>query len=138
MQPIVCRDLRRISVAAGDVLKVLSASDPEHVGFGEAYMTWIKRDQTKGWKQHTRLISNIVVPVGLVRFSFVNPNTGVRETFDVGENHYRLLHVPPGYWMAFRALAADSLVLNVANMEHDDAEERRLPLSEMDFEVPVQ
>lgn len=137
-KPITCRDLRRIPVAGGDVLKGLSATDPEYVGFGEAYMTWVKGDQIKGWKRHTRLVSNLIVPVGLVRFSFVDPTNGNRETFDLGDDHHRLLHVPPGYWMAFKALASDSLVLNLANMDHDDAEEVRLPLSEMEFEVPLQ
>lgn len=123
LPPVVETPLRRIAQPKGDVLHAMKASDPGFAGFGEAYFTTIVAGETKGWKKHTAMTMNLVVPLGRVRFHVHDESTGTTEAHDIGQENYRRLTVPPGYWVAFEGLTGDTnLVLNVASLEHDPDE----------------
>lgn len=120
------RILDRIKLTDGDVLKGISFDDPEFTGFGELYFSWIKAGRVKGWKQHTSMVSNLIVPIGEVRFSFVDPISLERRDIVSGDNSYKVITVQPGLWMAFGSCsAADSLIANLASIRHDPSEEIR-------------
>jgi dTDP-4-dehydrorhamnose 3,5-epimerase len=123
--------LRQVPNPKGDILHALTAFDPCFHGFGEAYFTQIAPRASKGWKQHQRMVLNLVVPVGLVRFHFYDEQAGRASDAVLGAAPalYGRLTVPPGVWMAFSGLAPEaSLVLNLASIAHDPAEARNLPL----------
>ena len=109
----------------------MKASDDGYAGFGEAYFTSVHRDAVKGWKRHSRMQLNLVVPEGAVCF-YVRDDDGRQFRYVLGTAdgaEYARLTVPPGYWVAFRG-AADglNLVLNLASIAHDPAEATNLPL----------
>ena len=130
LPPVTITPLRRIEHPKGDVFHGMKASDAGYAGFGEAYFTTIVAGETKGWKQHTEMTMNLIVPLGMVRFHIHNADTGQTSSYDVGVNNYQRLTIPPGYWVAFQGLTTDTnLVLNIASLEHNPAEAVNVPLA---------
>ncbi len=135
LSDIVASPAKRIPVAGGDVLHVLKAGDQQFAGFGEVYISLIQHGVIKGWKKHSRMILNLVVPVGEVRFVFHDPDSGEFLSHTIGESNYRRLTVPPGIWFRFEGVAEkESMVVNVASIEHDPDEATSRSLS--DFPEP--
>jgi dTDP-4-dehydrorhamnose 3,5-epimerase len=126
--------LARIPATGGDVLHAMKQSDTGYEGFGEAYFSWVANGIVKGWKRHTLMTMNIVVPVGQVRFVFYT-NEHMYRVEEIGADRYMRITVPPGIWFGFQGLAEQqSLVLNIANIPHDQNEVERLALSEMKYD----
>jgi dTDP-4-dehydrorhamnose 3,5-epimerase len=131
---IIVTPLKQIFHPKGNVYHALKRSDPGFVDFGEAYFTTVICNEVKGWKKHTRMVMNLAVPVGQVRFFIYNEATGKVSSYDVGQDNYVRLTVPPGFWMAFRGLGAElNLVMNIASIEHDPAEATNVPLETYPF-----
>lgn len=123
--------LRRIANPLGDIYHAVKATDKGYAGFGEAYFTTVHHGAVKGWKQHSRMTLNLVVPEGAVCF-YVRDNSGNQFRHVLGSidgAEYARLTVPPGYWVAFRGEGPGlNLVLNVASIAHDPAEATNAPL----------
>ncbi|OGQ57828.1 MAG: dTDP-4-dehydrorhamnose 3,5-epimerase [Deltaproteobacteria bacterium RIFCSPLOWO2_02_FULL_53_8] len=134
---ILLTPLPRIETRGGDVLHAMKQSDAGYAGFGEAYFSWVAAGAVKGWKRHTRMTMNVVVPVGQVRFVFRLVNAVGAEEFrveELGVERYARITVPPGFWFGFQGLAApQSLVLNIASIPHDPNEVERLALSDINY-----
>lgn len=123
-----------IAVTGGDVLHALRASGDGFAGFGEAYFSQVKPGATKAWKRHRRMTLNLVVPVGRVAVGVIDEEARRGRIYELGSESYARLTVPPGLWAGFRGLAREtSLMLNVANIEHDIDEADRLPETEFGF-----
>lgn len=126
--------LRRIPNLKGDILHALKQSDAGFAGFGEAYFTHVNPGEIKGWKKHTRMQLNLVVPVGTVRFYVHDEAQGKTDIYELGSQNYARLTVPPGLWVAFEGLAqAVNMLLNVASIEHDPHEAMTMPLDAFPF-----
>ncbi|KQQ31130.1 hypothetical protein ASF61_17855 [Duganella sp. Leaf126] len=123
--------LRRIAHPLGDIYHAVKATDDGYAGFGEAYFTTVHQGAVKGWKQHSRMQLNLVVPEGAVCF-YVRDDSGRRFRHVLGTTDgaaYARLTVPPGYWVAFRGVGTGlNLVLNVASIAHDPLESANAPL----------
>lgn len=127
--------LSRISVTGGDVLHALKATDVDFSGFGEAYFSTVKPGCVKAWKRHLRMTMNLVVPVGMVLFVFLDRESGEIREETIGSDRYVRLTVPPGIWFGFQgASECESLVLNISSIPHDPAEVERLPVSAIEYE----
>jgi len=140
LKPFVTR-LKTFNQSAGMVMHALKDSEESFNGFGEAYFSTVETNRTKGWKFHTKMTSNLVVPVGDVRFFLVSPSSfeitpGAKidayMNVVIGESNFSRLTIPPGYWVAFQGAGSGSnLILNVADMEHDPSEALNKNLSEI-------
>ena len=54
---------------------------------------------------------------------------------EIGENFYARITVPPGIWFGFQVLSYPrSLLLNVADIEHNPAEVQRLDIRHFDID----
>ncbi len=125
--------LARIATPGGDVMHAMKQSDEGFSVFGEAYFSWINAGSVKAWKRHKRMIMNIVVPVGNVRFVFFkDENSGFRIE-EIGENNYARLTVPPGIWFGFQSLEPKSLVMNISSILHDSEEVDRLLVTDLKY-----
>ena len=130
---ILITPLKRMELKGGDVLHGIKCTDPGFVNFGEAYFSMIEFGAIKPWKRHLRMTLNILVPVGMIEFVFID-NQGVIRQELAGVNRYVRLTVPPGIWFAFRSLVAPhSLLMNIADIPHDPAEIERKKLDEFIF-----
>lgn len=116
-------ELKKIANPKGSVYHALKSSEDSYKEFGEAYFTNIHSGEIKGWKKHSRMILNLIVPIGLVRFHVHCEETNETKRFDIGHDAYSRLTIQPGVWVAFEGLSKDSsLILNIASIEHDPEE----------------
>lgn len=123
-------ELKQIKHPQGDVYHALKASEHSYAGFGEAYFTQIFEGETKGWKKHTQMTMNLIVPVGDVTFYIYDETNSKTRTYRINQSNYCRLTVPPGYWMAFKGHDPSmNLVLNVASIEHCPKEAENVALS---------
>lgn len=131
---ITVTPLARIATVGGDVLHAMKQTDVGFAGFGEAYFSWVSAGVVKAWKRHTRMIMNVVVPVGQVRFVFRLDGADEFRVEEIGVERYARITVPPGIWFGFQGLAVpQSLVLNIASIPHDPNEVERLALSDINY-----
>ena len=139
LDDILVTRLKRIPTVGGDVLHVLKNSDARFKGFGEVYFSWVERGAIKAWKCHQRMTLNLVVPMGEVRFVFHLTNQKNKFRIEnIGEERYVCLTVPPGIWFGFKGMGTrSSLLMNVADMEHDPNEVLRKSAYEFNFDWSV-
>jgi dTDP-4-dehydrorhamnose 3,5-epimerase len=132
LEDICVTPLKVITTGGGDVMHALKKSDNGYNGFGEVYFSWVEQGAIKAWKCHQRMTLNLIVPLGEVRVVFhcevcsseqkSRPHNEFRVE-KLGNDRYSRITVPPGIWFGFQGLATgSSLLMNVADMEHDPRE----------------
>jgi dTDP-4-dehydrorhamnose 3,5-epimerase len=133
---IIITPLARINVPGGDVMHAMRSFDRGFNGFGEAYFSWIEPRTIKAWKLHSRMIMNLIVPIGCVRFVFCENNCGPFQEIEIGPKaNYSRITVPPNIWFGFQGRdKSTSLILNLANIVHEPAEARRADVNEFQFD----
>lgn len=128
IEGVILTPLKQIIHPKGNIYHGMKKSDIGFKSFGEAYFSTVIKDEIKGWKKHTKMILNIVVPVGEVEFIIFDDRKESKtynEFFSVclSQNNYQRLTVPPGVWMAFRGKEENTnMLLNLASIEHDPSE----------------
>ena len=135
IEGVVLTDLKIIPGENGDVMHGLKAQESSFKSFGEAYFSFVTRGKIKGWKRHTRMTLNLIVPVGKIRFVLFDERSGSKtkgifNDFSLGPTiRYGRLTVPPGVWMAFQGIGNDqNLLLNIADISHDPSEAEQLQI----------
>ena len=134
MDGVVLSPMKQIFHPKGDIFHGMKKSDEGFAGFGEAYFSTINKDDIKGWKKHTKMTMNILVPMGEIEL--VTFNEELKEFFSVklSPDNYHRLTVQPGIWMAFRGLGEYNMLLNIASIEHDPDEAINIALDEIVYE----
>jgi dTDP-4-dehydrorhamnose 3,5-epimerase len=131
---VLVTPLRIIRGDSGDVMHAMKESEKTFNGFGEAYFSTIRTGAVKGWKKHRRMILNLVVPVGAIKFVLYDdrPDSKSYKIFQeitLSPENYQRLTVPPGIWMAFNGIGTnENLLLNIASIPHDPMEADNLPV----------
>jgi len=134
-EQVAVTPLKRILTNGGDVLHALKCSDEGFLGFGEAYFSWIEPGIVKAWKCHKRMTLNLVVPVGEVLFVLYEPTLDRFREELLGEARYARLTIPPTVWFGFQGTASvNSLVMNLADVEHDPDEVLRASISSIEYQ----
>ena len=135
LDKIMSISLSNIDLEGGNVMHALKKSDLGFAGFEEAYFSWIKKDFIKAWKRHNKMTMNLVVPLGNVRFIFTSDDNSQFKTIIIGSQNYSRINVPPGIWFGFQGIdEPKSLILNLANIEHDPNEMDRLDINEIKYD----
>jgi len=135
---VIVTPLKQIPTDNGAVFHGLKKSEASFHGFAEAYFSWIHANHIKGWKKHTQMILNIIVPIGKIQFALFDdrensPSKGQTFKIEIGEKNYQRLTVPAGIWVAFKGLDEKNMLMNLANLEHNPNEAVEKKLSEIDF-----
>ena len=135
LEDIQVTNIKRIQTKGGDVMTALKSAATSYIGFGEAYFSCIEPDAVKAWKCHLKMTLNLVVPIGNVKFVFfANSKDNDYRVEEVGEIRYVRLTVPPGIWFGFMGVDSNnSIILNLANMEHDEGEVLRMPKDSINY-----
>lgn len=135
IEGVLLTELKIISGENGAVMHGLKVQEASYKNFGEAYFSFILKGKIKGWKRHSKMTLNLIVPVGQIRFVLyderVSSNTkGIFNDFYLGPQiQYGRLTIPPGIWMAFQGIGADqNLLLNIADIPHDPTEAEQLQI----------
>lgn len=118
--------LNIIPVTGGNVMHALKANEDSFVGFGEAYFSNIEYKSIKAWKRHKIMTTNIIVPIGRIKFVFLDDRSNKKNLFQeviVSKNNYVRITIPPLIWFGFQGLyKEESTLLNIADMPHDPFE----------------
>ena len=120
-------------------MHVIKKNDVGYVKFGEAYFSTIIYRSIKAWKKHNIMTLNLVVPIGKVSVVIyddrVNSKTkGFFNKFTIGSKKYCRLTIPPSIWFGFEGLAqSPSIVLNIADIIHDQNEVERKKIEDLVF-----
>lgn len=138
MDGVILTPLKQIHHPKGDVFHAMKKSDTGYEGFGEAYFSTIHKDDIKGWKKHTLMTLNLVVPVGEIEFVVYDDredslSNGEFFSTTLGLDTYGRLTIAPNIWVAFRGLKETNLLLNLASIEHDSAEAITINLNEIAY-----
>ncbi len=140
MDGVVLSALEQIDNPKGDIYHALKKSDTSFQGFGEAYFTTVNYNEVKGWKKHTKMILNLIVPVGEIEF-FIYDDREKSITKDeffnikLSQENYQRLTIEPGLWVAFKGCTQElNLLLNIASIEHDPGESINVDLGDIPYE----
>lgn len=118
---------RIISDERGAVLLMLKDEQFEFP-VGEIYFSLVKPNVVKGWKLHTEMRQRFAVPVGQVKFVFVDDrehskSKGVVFSMELGVANYGVLTLPNGLWYSFKGEGdSTSLIANAASMSRKEGE----------------
>jgi len=127
-----------IKVEGGNVFKIMTKSNYKEFSFQEAYFSSIDFNFVKGWKMQAKMKSNICVPIGKVKFTFVSEDYKKHKSFIIGENNYGLISIPPKIWYSFKGLSKKtSLILNISDREHDEKNIKKINLDEFPLKLKL-
>lgn len=147
LEGVILTPLRIIPGALGSVFHGMKATDPGFEGFGEVYFSTVRKGAIKGWKKHTKMVLNIVVPVGEIRFVIYDdraesPTSGNFQDIILSPENYYRITVPHGLWMCFQGIGSElNLLMNAASIPHDPEEAINDPVESsdisFDFQIPL-
>ena len=133
MDGIILTPLKQIHHPKGDVYHAMKKSDIGFDGFGEAYFSTINKDDIKGWKKHTLMTLNLIVPLGEIEFVIYDENKQEFFSVKLSQTNYQRLTVKPNLWVAFRGCSEHNMLLNLASIEHDSNESANIILKEINY-----
>ena len=127
--------LAKFEIDAGDVLHGIKIDDVGYKRFGEVYFSFIKLNAVKAWKLHKNMTLNLIVPIGSVRFVFIDPNyLDQFKVIEIGESNYSRITVPPNIWFGFQGISCSSnMVVNVADIKHDPKESEKREMDDFRY-----
>ena len=127
LEKIIQSPLARFEVDAGDVLHGIKIDDTGYNRFGEVYFSFVKKNAVKAWKLHRKMTLNLIVPIGNVRFVFINPTYPEQNRIiEIGEKNYSRITVPPNIWFGFQGISdGHNMVVNVADIKHNPTESEK-------------
>lgn len=137
MDGVILTPLKQIYHPKGDIFHAMKKSDIGFDGFGEAYFSTINQNNIKGWKKHTKMTLNIVVPVGNIEFVVYDENSKEFFSTKLSHNNYQRLTVKAGLWMAFRGIGEYNMLLNLASIEHDPNEAVNIELNDINYKWEI-
>jgi dTDP-4-dehydrorhamnose 3,5-epimerase len=133
MDGVVLTPLKQIKHPLGDIYHAMKKSDKDFSGFGEAYFSTVNQGSTKGWKKHTKMVLNLIVPIGEIEFVIYNESTEKFYNVKLSQKNYQRLSISPGLWVAFKGHKSNNVLLNIASIEHNSAEAISMPLDSLSF-----
>ena len=131
--------LKIISINDGDVMHGMKSSDDGYYGFGEAYFSEVKHDCIKAWKKHNKMISNLIVPIGAIKFVIfddreMSSTYGKFQTVELSKNNYQRLTIGSGLWLGFMGNEEGlNMLLNISDIPHDPEESDNIDLNEIEY-----
>ena len=134
MDGVILTPLKQIRISKGSVLHAMKKSDIGFDGFGEAYFSTVNKNDIKGWKKHTEMTLNLVVPVGKMEFVIYNDKNHNFFNVTISQDNYQRLTISPGFWLAFRGLDEKNILLNIASIEHDPSESESIDLDKIIYD----
>jgi dTDP-4-dehydrorhamnose 3,5-epimerase len=138
MDGVTLTPLKIIPHPSGDILHGIKSSEDSFSGFGEAYFSTINQGDIKGWKKHSKMTLNLIVPKGEIQFVIFDDRDksttqGKFMSVSLSLQNYQRLTVSPGLWVGFKGLSLENILLNIASIEHNPTEATNIPLNFLDF-----
>ena len=134
MDGVILTKLKQINDDKGAVFHAMKKSDKGFSGFGEAYFSTVNKDDIKGWKKHTQMTLNLVVPIGEIEFVVCDRESEEFYTIRLSQTNYHRLTVKPGLWVGFKGIGDYNVLLNIASIEHDPSESVNIDLKKIIYD----
>jgi dTDP-4-dehydrorhamnose 3,5-epimerase len=133
IQGIIVTPLKIIPHSLGNIFHGMKKSDRGYNGFGEIYLSSIKKNKIKAWKKHKKMTLNLIVIKGKIRFVFyddrkVSKTYGTYSELILSKSNFSRITVPPMIWFGFQGLTNENLLINIADLEHNPEEIERLDI----------
>ena len=125
-------NIPKIESYKGGIFKILKSSDQEFTGFGEVYISNIKKGEIKAWKKHLKMTC-ILIPIH-GQTKVVIYNNFDFHVFNLNSEKKKKLIIPPHTIFGFTAIKDDSSIMNIANIEHDPKESIKYDLQEFKYD----
>ena len=133
--------LAQIEDVRGAVFHVIKSSSATFKSFGEAYISKIRFNVVKGWKYHKKMTQNFSVPYGKIKLVLYDNRSGsktygmIDEIYLDDHDNYIRVTLPPRIWYSFKSVSKEySLLLNIADIEHDRNESKVMDI--LDNNIP--
>jgi len=133
MDGVILTPLKQIQHPQGNILHAMKQSEQSYTDFGEAYFSTVKKTNIKGWKKHTQMILNLIVPVGEIKFVIFNEKKNQFFIAQLSLNNYQRLTIMPHLWVAFQGISDENILLNIASEEHNPSESINADLSSFNY-----
>jgi dTDP-4-dehydrorhamnose 3,5-epimerase len=137
IKDVLITKLDVIDTPGGNVMHAMKESSAGYSGFGEAYFSKVDKGAIKAWKRHKEMTLNLIVPFGKIKFVLFDDRNVSNIQFQkltISKDNYCRLTIPPMVWVGFRGLAnGGSMLLNIANIEHNPYEVDRLEVDEVNY-----
>ena len=134
LDKIKVTSLNITKLPSGNIMRVLKKKELKKWTFGEAYFSKIKFNKVKAWKYHLKMVLNLVVPYGKVKFVFYSQKDDIFRVIEIGAKKYLRLTVPPKIWFGFKGISKpESIILNVTNIQHNPKEILRRKRNKIQF-----
>jgi dTDP-4-dehydrorhamnose 3,5-epimerase len=118
----------------GDVMQILKKKDLKKWNFQEAYISKIKFNKIKAWKYHKKMMLNLVVPKGKVKFVFYSYQNDRFRIIEIGEKKYSRLTVPPKIWFGFKGTGkTENMIINLSNYIWNPKEQKNMKKNKLKF-----
>ena len=135
---VLLTPLLAIEMPGGGILRALKQSEKGYSGFGEAYFSQVDKGMIKAWKRHKKMKLNLIVPIGEIKFVLFDnrePNKELFQEVILSKDNYCRLTIPPMIWVGFQGVHLnESIILNIANIEHQSAEVDKKELNEINYD----
>jgi len=141
IEDVIVTHLEIVDTPGGNVMHGIKESSAGFAGFGEAYFSQIDNNAIKAWKRHKKMTLNLIVPAGEIKFVLFDDRDESNVRFQeviISKNNYCRLTIPPMVWMGFQGLAKEgSMLLNIADIEHDPDEVDRLKIDNLNYDWSI-
>lgn len=131
--------LKKFVNEKGNVFHAIKSTDDSFISFGEAYFSEVNFGAIKGWKKHNKMILNLIVPFGEIKFVLFddrNSSDTYQKFYEIilGESNYQRISIPPGIFVAFQGVSQGrNMLLNIASIPHDPDEAINKDLFEFSY-----
>jgi dTDP-4-dehydrorhamnose 3,5-epimerase len=125
--------LKQIYNSKGNIFHAMKQCETTFNGFGEAYFSFINQGHIKGWKKHTQMTLNLIVPLGEIQFVIFDEYLQKFFNIKLSKNNYQRLTIKAGLWLAFKGCNDQNMLLNIASMEHNPNEAINIDLKKIEY-----
>ena len=131
MNKIIISKSDNIANPKGKILKFLDISSEGYKGFGEVYLSFIKKNKIKAWKINNKVTSNLIVPVGKVLIVIYDK----KEKFVLKRLVSSAIKVtiPPLFYYGFMGIGENNLIINLLNKKYSKDNATNLKSSKFKF-----
>lgn len=141
IRDVIITPLDIVGTTGGKVMHAMKKTSAGFSGFGEAYFSKIESGVVRAWKRHKEMTLNIAVPVGKIKFVLFDDRDRSNLRFQevtISEENYCRLTIPPMLWVGFQGCGkSDSILLNIANIEHNSTEVERMDIDQINYNWSV-
>ena len=117
----------------GSIWHLLRSDSSGYFGFGEAYITTVNQMAVKGWKCHERMVLNLIVLEGRVKFVYREAQESIFTETIISSSNLSRLTVPPKTLFAFQGMESRNIILNLASIPHDPSEVESVALESHNY-----